>query len=136
MIPSRVAASLREIADKIDRSSNPSRVRVSSAIRVVLASMNEGEAESGDPMQPGGYRLEMTEVTKKPNEPAAKFQGLVDGNPVAGVMILMLDDAGNVGGWDWKNGSIEGKPGFDITQDPEGIQQIVMDAVADFLGVS
>ncbi len=136
MTPARVAASLREIADRIDRSAQPSKQRVNAAVRAVLASMNEGVAESGDPTKPGGYRLEMTEVTKRPNKPAAKFQGLVDGNPVAGVMTLLLDDAGEVGGWDWKNGTVNGKPGFDIAQDPEGIQQIVMDAVADFLGVS
>lgn len=42
MKPSRVASSLREIADKIDRSEQPSIVRVSSAVRGVLAAMDDG----------------------------------------------------------------------------------------------
>lgn len=41
MEPSKVASSLREIADRIDRSERPSKARVSAAIRVVLAGMGE-----------------------------------------------------------------------------------------------
>lgn len=41
MEPSKVASSLREIADRLDRSSKPDRTRVSAAIRGVLAGMDD-----------------------------------------------------------------------------------------------
>lgn len=41
MSPSRTAASLRQIADRIDRSCNPSRSHVSAAIQSVLAAMDD-----------------------------------------------------------------------------------------------
>lgn len=51
MRPSRASAALRQIADRIDRSKEPSRARVSASIRGVLAAM-DGFEVSNSPSGP------------------------------------------------------------------------------------
>lgn len=135
MKPSQVAARLRIIANKIDRSKNPSKVRVGEALRNVLAGIDplngDAIAQSGDPTQSGGYKFNLKQLDQSDDEHvSAAVDGMVSGERVSGTMIFKLVN-GSVDGWDWKGDSSS----FDITSDPEGIQQMVMDVVADFLGV-
>lgn len=101
MKPSQVASDLRRIADTLSRSKSPSKTRVASAVKVVLAGLEtSGGQDLKIPMQVGGSS---------------------SGKSYSGKMTVVVNN-GIFGGYD----SYLPDPGtFDVTQDEEMLEAVL-----------
>lgn len=89
-----------------------------------IASRVASHHESGDPSQPGGYDLSVTVKEVK-----LSVNGTVSGQYVSGELTL-YGEPGKWTGHDYEPD--EGT--FDISEDPEGVQQLVLESAAEEAG--
>jgi hypothetical protein len=87
---------------------------------------------SGDPAQPGGYSVtfnEIIDVGGKGTEFNLPLSGEYEGKQFSGSLTVHVQN-GAFSGWDWNDAG-----DFDISTDPEGALQAVLDAAANELGL-
>jgi hypothetical protein len=88
---------------------------------------------SGDPSQPGGHEVSLNEVIDvggKGTEFKVPLSGQYAGKQFSGTLTVHAE-GGAFSGWDWNDAG-----DFDISTDPEGALQVVLDAAAEELGLS
>lgn len=104
---------------------SPDRNTVLKGLRRVLSSLHS----SGDPDQPGGYSLTLKILPQSSDtEKFLSVNGKIDGQVVSGEVKIHLSD-GEFDGWEYRP---EGGT-TDVSQDPEDMLQVVLDAATDEL---
>lgn len=101
-------------------------------------SQGEGVHSSGDPKS-DGYEVQMMHALDKGGtgtEYHVNVNGMWQGKHLGGTLTVHVAD-GSFDGWDWNDMGDESDPTWiDVSTDPEGALQAVLDAVAEDLGLS
>ncbi len=126
MTPSRLSFALRRIAARIEASSAPVRALVVRDLRHVVSKLRQPiHHSSGDPEQEGGYDFTSKVLFDHGDQVVVSVSGTVGGVEVSGELTVHLDDNREFNGYDYSpdEGTVN------IAEDPEGLLQVVLDAV-------